>query len=131
MSGAGSRLKGRNFERQVAVTFEAAGFTVYGLEGAGDHLVIGTDGGTLHVEAKAHERLQLGEWLRQQEREFPAGVRRALVFKQARRPLYVVEPLTQFVERERLLCEAGASVRIPWTAADGNPRTTTEYEGES
>lgn len=105
MSGAASRSKGIAFERRVADELAPIG-QVYGLEGAGDHLVVGADGMTLHVECKAAERLRVGEWLAQQEREFPKGARRALVFKQNRRPLYVIEPLAQFVEREARLAEA-------------------------
>src|SRR5258708_34885826 len=107
MSGAASRAKGIAFEADVAKPLTEAGFAVYGLEAGGDHLVIGQDGTALHVECKRAERLRIGEWLAQQEREYPAGVRRALVFKQSRKPVYVVEPFAQVVERERLLAERG------------------------
>ena len=39
------------------------------------------------------------------ERDAPEGARLALVFRQSRRRAYVVEPLTQFVARERRLAE--------------------------
>lgn len=104
-----TRAKGNAFERQVAAAFERAGFAVRGLESGGDHLVVSLDGTVLHVEAKRQERLQLPIWLRQQERDCPAGARRGLVFKQSRRPLYVVEPFEQFVAREAALAALGGA----------------------
>jgi hypothetical protein len=98
-----TRRKGVAFEREVAEAFEAAGFEVRGLEAGGDHLVICRDGSVLHLEAKRREHLKLDTWLRQQEADCPPNVRRALVFRLSRRPAYVVEPLAQFVERERRL----------------------------
>ncbi len=95
-----TRTKGLVFEREVAAAFTAAGFEVRGLEAGGDHLVISHDGHVLHVEAKRQERMQLPTWLRQQERDCPQGALRALVFRQSRRPAYVVEPFEQFVRRE-------------------------------
>jgi hypothetical protein len=102
-----SRSKGVAFEREVAAAFEAAGFAVRGLESGGDHFVIVSAGAALHVEAKRQERLRVPEWLRQQERDAPAGVRRVLVFRQSRRPMYAVEPFEQFLAREQLV-EAAA-----------------------
>jgi hypothetical protein len=99
------RSKGLAFERDVAAAFSAAGFTVRGLELGGDHLVIYPGGVAMHVEAKRQERLQLPIWLRQQDRDCPKGMRRALVFKQSRSPVYVVEPFDQFVAREARLAE--------------------------
>lgn len=100
-----TRGKGTAFEREVAIAFEDAGFTVRGLESGGDHFTIARDGSVMHGESKRQERLQLPIWLRQQERDCPAGVRRFLVFRQSRRPAYVVEPLAQFVAREARLAE--------------------------
>lgn len=100
-----TRKKGVAFEREVAAAFEQAGFEVRGLEAGGDHLVVVGDGQVMHGEAKRQERLQLPIWLRQQEQDCPAGMRRFLVFRQSRRPTYVVEPFDQFVERERKLRE--------------------------
>lgn len=121
-----SRAKGTTFEREVAATFEAAGFAVRGLEAGGDHFVISRDGTVLHVEAKRHERLRVPEWLEQLERDAPAGARRALVFRQSRRRAYVVEPFTQFVAREQRLAEllalpvvrAVVSDAVGWHRAD-------------
>lgn len=105
-----NRVKGRSFEREVARTFEQAGFQVRGLESGGDHFAVSANGDTLHLECKRAERMKLPEWLRQQERDCPKRMRRGLVFKQSRQPAYVVEPLAQFVEREARLAELeGAS----------------------
>lgn len=92
-----TRAKGVTFERDVAAAFEAAGFTVRGLESGGDHFVISKGGHVLHVEAKRHERIRLPEWLAQQDRDCPAGARRALVFRQSRRKPYVCVPFDQYL----------------------------------
>ncbi len=102
-SARNTRAKGTAFEREVAQTFEQAGFQVRGLESGGDHFAVALDGTTIHLECKRQERLKLSEWLRQQDGDCPAGMRRGLVFRQSRQPAYVVEPLSQFVARERLL----------------------------
>lgn len=102
-----TRDKGTKYEREVAQAFEDAGFAVRGLESGGDHFAVDVEGETYHVEAKRHERLRLPEWLAQQERDCPRGVRRALVFRQSRRSSYVVVPLEQFLADTR----AGARAR--------------------
>lgn len=99
-----SRTKGIGFEREIADELAAIG-QVRGLESGGDHLVVGSDGHALHVECKRFERVRIPEWLRQQERDCPPGARRALIFRQSRRPAYVVEPLAQFIDRERRLAK--------------------------
>ncbi len=76
--------KGVAFEREVARAFEDAGFEVRGLEAGGDHFIVGRDGMAMHGESKRHERMRLPEWLKQQERDCPAGMRRFLVFRQSR-----------------------------------------------
>ena len=102
--GVKGRQKGVAFEREVAKAFEAAGFTVRGLESGGDHLVIGGARmirGTLpviHVECKRAERLKLPEWLRQLRRDCPDGAALpVLVFKQSRQPAYAVIPFDQYL----------------------------------
>lgn len=95
-----TRSKGVTFEAEVAAAFRDAGFEVRGLESGGDHLVVTRAGTVMHGEAKRHERVRIPEWLRQQERDCPKGLRRFLVFRQSRRPAYVVEPFEQFLERE-------------------------------
>ena len=97
MSARNTHAKGNAFEREVADALESAGFTVRGLESGGDHLAITPTGRTIHVECKRQERLQLPIWLRQQERDCPPGLLRGLVFRQSRRPSYVVVPLDQWV----------------------------------
>lgn len=92
-----SRAKGTTFEREVAAAFEASGFEVRGLESGGDHFAVARDGQVLHIEAKRQERLRLPEWLEQQERDCPPGVRRALVFRQNRKRAYVVLPLDEWL----------------------------------
>lgn len=92
-----TRDKGTKYEREVAQAFEDAGFAVRGLESGGDHFAVDVGGHVLHVEAKRHERLRVPEWIAQQERDCPAGVRRALVFRQSRRRSYVIVPLEQFL----------------------------------
>lgn len=102
-----NRVKGRAFERDVAKAFEDAGFQVRGLESGGDHFVVARDGVTMHGESKRAERMKLPEWLRQQSKDCPKGMRRFLVFKQSLEPAYVVEPLEQFVAREAALASLG------------------------
>lgn len=92
-----TRDKGTKYEREVAQAFEAAGCQVRGLESGGDHFAITVNGHTIHVEAKRHERLRVREWIDQQERDCPAGVRRALVFRQSRKQSYVMVPLEQYL----------------------------------
>lgn len=93
-----ARRKGVSFEREVARAFAEAGFTVRGLEAAGDHLVVNSSGGLLHVECKRQERLKLPEWLAQMERDCPPHAARVLVFKQSRRPIYAAIPLAQYID---------------------------------
>lgn len=109
-----SRAKGVAFEREVAKAFEAAGFTVRGLESGGDHFVVGSryhskvagdgtlrneyDGIVIHVECKRAERMKLPEWLRQQAKDAPPRTLRVLVFKQSRQPAYAVVPFDQYLQ---------------------------------
>ncbi len=97
MSARNTHAKGNVFEREVADALTAAGFTVRGLESGGDHLAVKGDR-IIHVEAKRQERMQLPMWLRQQERDWPDG-ERVLVFRQSRRPAYVVVPFDQWLAR--------------------------------
>jgi hypothetical protein len=75
------RTKGRNGEREVANIWRAAGLEVRGLEGSGDHLVIGGPV-TVHSEVKRQERLKLPEWLRQAAAEAPSGTIAVVSFRQ-------------------------------------------------
>jgi Holliday junction resolvase len=97
-----TRTKGVAFEREVAQAFEAAGFTVRGLESGGD-LWCHKNGRITHVECKRQERLKVPEWLRQLARDTPQPptTEAVLVFKQSRQPAYAVMPLEQYLARVR------------------------------
>jgi hypothetical protein len=98
-SGRAARRKGVAGEREVAQRFEAAGWTVRGLEGSGDWLAfqparsqeIGHGPAellwfperTLHVETKRQERLRLPEWIEQARTEAPPGVPWLLAHRQS------------------------------------------------
>lgn len=110
MAARNTSAKGTAFEREVAAAFEAAGFTVRGLESGGDHFVVAAGGVTMHGESKRQERLQLHIWLRQQARDCPPGMRRFLAFRRSREPAYVVEPFDQFVAREAALARISERV---------------------
>jgi hypothetical protein len=68
------RAKGLAAEAEVARIYRAAGLTVRGLEGAGDHLVLGAAGLVIHSEVKRQERCQLPLWVRQADAEAPPDV---------------------------------------------------------
>ena len=72
MSGKASRAKGLRWELAVRRAYEAAGFTVRGLEGEGDHLAI-RNGLVIASEAKNQERLKIPLWWRQTTTDAPAG----------------------------------------------------------
>jgi Holliday junction resolvase len=91
--GVSSRRKGVRGEREVARIFEAAGFTVRGLEASGDHLVIVGPGRPLHIETKRQERLQLPMWLRQAANEAPAVAVPIVAFRQTGSQWYACLPL--------------------------------------
>ncbi len=104
-----TRAKGVNGEREVANVWKAHGLEVRGLEGSGDHLVIG--GGyrgedaayvvprvTIHSEVKRHERLRLPEWLAQAAAEAPAGTIPVVSFRQSRGRWYACLPLDDLAE---------------------------------
>ena len=99
MSARKTRDKGIRFERDVAQAFTDAGFTVRGLEAGGDHFAVASNGRTVHVECKRQERLRLPEWIAQAENDCAEGLSWALVFKQSRRPVYVVTTLEDYLGR--------------------------------
>jgi hypothetical protein len=68
------RAKGLAAEAEVARIYRAAGLTVRGLEGSGDHLLLGPNGLVLHSEVKRQERCQLPLWVRQADVEAPPDV---------------------------------------------------------
>lgn len=102
MNTAGKGVLG---EREVAAIFQQAGFTVRGLEAAGDWLVVHKDGRVLHVEVKRHERPQWGEWVKQAERDCPQGVPMMVANRRNRQPWYVMQRLDYVVEREARIAE--------------------------
>lgn len=95
---ASTRRKGIAGEREVARLFEAAGFEVRGLEGAGDHLVLCRDGLVLHSEVKRQERLRLPEWIAQAEAEAPAGSVPLVSFRQSRQEWHAALRLAELIE---------------------------------
>ena len=70
---AASRRKGQDGEREVAALWQRYGFTVRGLEGGGDHLVIGGNGFTIHSEVKRRETINVWEHWKQATSECPPG----------------------------------------------------------
>lgn len=93
-----SRAKGLRGEREVAVIFVGAGLEVRGLEGAGDHWVMGPHGLVLHSEVKYAERMKLWEWLNQLARECPADAVPVLSFRRSNGPWYSVLPTERLAE---------------------------------
>lgn len=100
MSGA-QRLKGRRAEAEVAAIFRDAGFTVHGLEGAGDHSIVG-HGLTLHSEVKRQETLRLPLWTRQAESEAPEGAIPAVFYRRNRTAWRALVPALLTEEDPRL-----------------------------
>jgi hypothetical protein len=95
--GKAQRDKGLRGEREVAKAFEAAGFTVRGLEGEGDNLAF-RDGYTFHLETKFQEHLRIPDWEKQAEAEAPEGVVPLVVFRRSRTPWRVDLSLRDFLE---------------------------------
>lgn len=103
---AASRRKGVAGEREVALRFEQAGWTVRGLEGQGDQLCVkrvhqrthNRLTTTLHSEVKRQERLRLPEWLEQARAEAPPGVPPVVVFRQSRGQWIAALPLDDLLE---------------------------------
>lgn len=99
---AASRRKGVAGEREVAKAFEAAGWTVRGLEASGDHVVFrgrnGNERLSLHLECKRQERVRLPEWLRQAEAEAPPGVPPVVVLRQSHGPWIACLKLDDLLE---------------------------------
>ena len=88
---ASSRRKGVRGEREFADLWRAAGWTVRGLEAGGD-LWLERGGVTLHAETKRQERAKVPEWIRQVERDVPAGVPWVLGFRATRQPWQAIVP---------------------------------------
>lgn len=89
------RRKGVAGEREVAAMWQAAGFTVRGLEATGDHLVICGNGLTLHSEVKRQEVARPWAWMAQAEAEAPAGTVPVVAFRRNRSRWYAMMPLDE------------------------------------
>ena len=90
--GKASRSKGNTGELEVRRLYEAHGFTVRGLEGAGDHLALG-HGLTIFSEVKRCERWEVQEWLRQTWTEAPNSTLPVLALRGNRWPWVAAVPL--------------------------------------
>lgn len=105
MSPAASRRKGVTGERALADLWRAAGWTLRGLEGAGDWLAIRpalystvTRGPvTLHLECKRQERLRTA-WLDQARAEAPPGVPWVVAWRPNRGEWVAMLPLQDLLE---------------------------------
>ena len=87
------RAKGVAGERECASLWTAAGATVRGLEGLGDHLIVVADESAhvrhlIHEETKRQERLQLWQWIAQAEAETEPGAVAVVSFRRNRSPWY-------------------------------------------
>jgi hypothetical protein len=82
------RRKGRDGEAEVAAIYEAAGLTVRGLEGGGDHLVVTSiaAGVSIHSEAKRQETARPWAWWEQASTEAPPGALAVVAFRRNRSP---------------------------------------------
>ena len=96
------RAKGVRFEREVADAFRAAGFSVRGLEGEGDHLCLRRDGLTLHSECKRQEKVRLREWWAQTTAEAAPGTTPCLTLRWNRGEMLTVLRTADFL---RLVAE--------------------------
>lgn len=69
------RDKGLRGEREVAERYRAAGFTVRGLEGGGDHAIVRDPetGLRIHSEVKRQETARPWPWIAQAAAEAPPG----------------------------------------------------------
>jgi hypothetical protein len=95
---AASRAKGVRGEHEVASIFTAAGLTVRGLEGSGDHLIVCRAGLVLHSEVKRRERINVWELIAQMEAEAPQGTIAAGTFRRNRMPWYSLMRTTALAE---------------------------------
>lgn len=99
---ANTHTKGVKYEREVADLFTAHGFTVRGLEQAGDHLIICRDGLLLASECKRHERIRLPEWWKQAVDDAPDGSIPLVTFRPSRtrsRSLLWTDDLARLIAR--------------------------------
>lgn len=103
------RAKGLAAEAEVARIYRAAGLTVRGLEGAGDHLVLGAGGLVIHSEVKRQERCQLPLWVRQADAETPAAAVPVIAWRGNRMAWRADLPLLAFAS---ILAVLSADVQV-------------------
>lgn len=88
--GNSERRKGVTGEAEVRAIYEAAGLTVRGLEGIGDHLVLCEQYPgqvvTVHSESKRQEVARVWAWWEQAEAETPSGALTVVAFRRNRSP---------------------------------------------
>jgi hypothetical protein len=91
------RRKGLEGEREVRAVWESHGLTVRGLEGEGDHVVIGHRHlpfrATLHSEVKRCETARPWVWMTQAEKEAPPGSVPVVSFRRSHSKWYAMLPL--------------------------------------
>ena len=102
------RDKGRKGEAEIAELYRRRGFTVRGLEGAGDHLVVCGDGRAplIHSEVKRQETARPWAWFEQAAAEAPAGALPVVHFRRNRSPWMVLLTAEAFADILRELDEA-------------------------
>lgn len=101
------RDKGLKGEAEVAAIYRAAGLTVRGLEGVGDHLVVGVpqSGLVLHSEVKRQETARPWLWWEQATSEAPPGTIPVVAFRRNRSRWLAMVDLEQLA---RLLADVRA-----------------------
>lgn len=101
--GKAQRDKGLRGELDVRHIFEAAGFTVRGLEGKGDNLIVCGETIVLHLEVKRQEIIKIDLWSKQAESEAPQGALPLVIYRRSRQPWRASLRLTDLLG---LLCLA-------------------------
>ena len=96
--GAASRRKGKAGENHVARAFTDAGHTVMQLQRNRSDMADLLVNGRYYVDAKNHNRWQLGEWLPEIERITPDGSVPVLAVKKTGGKWWAVLPLDALVE---------------------------------
>jgi hypothetical protein len=101
------REKGLKGEREVAAIYRAAGLTVRGLEGVGDHLIVAVpeSGIVLHSEVKRQETARPWLWWEQATSEAPPGTIPVVAFRRNKSRWLAMVDLEQLA---RLLADVRA-----------------------
>lgn len=90
--GRSERRKGVDGEAEVRAILEHAGWTVRGLEGAGDWLAF-RGGLALHVESKRQETARPWQWIEQAASEAPEATIPVVAFRRNRSEWHAIVPL--------------------------------------